>query len=215
LEDVASTNRSRGTAHCCASSSTSSNPEDATGSFARSGEHLFGNSDSDLQTGKLSQMKTWPIWREAGRLALRSLRDPSNPSTRTAMSIFSNILAKIFPPSHPAVVATQGAPTSTTGGAAATPAAPAAAAPPAAPVDVDAVVSAMPGAAQLNWKTSIVDLMKVLNLDSSLESRKQLAQELGYTGSTTDSAQMNIWLHKEVMAKLAANGGKVPADLKD
>jgi len=128
------------------------------------------------------------------------------------MSIFSNILAKIFPPSHPAVVATQGAPTSTTGGAAATPAA---AAPPAAPVDVDAVVSAMPGAAQLNWKTSIVDLMKVLNLDSSLESRKQLAQELGYTGSTTDSAQMNIWLHKEVMAKLAANGGKVPADLKD
>ena len=77
-EGVASTNRSRGTAHCCASSSTSSHPEDATGSFARSGEHLFGNSDSDLQTGKLSQMKTWPIWREAGRLALRSLRNPSN-----------------------------------------------------------------------------------------------------------------------------------------
>jgi len=57
--------------------------------------------------------------------------------------------------------------------------------------------------------------MKLLQLDSDLASRKELAKELGYTGDTADSASMNIWLHKQVMAKLAANGGKVPADLKD
>lgn len=66
---------------------------------------------------------------------------------------------------------------------------------------------------KLNWRTSIVDLMKLLKLDSSLASRKELAKELGYTGSTDDSATMNIWLHKQVMKKLADNGGKVPADL--
>jgi hypothetical protein len=134
------------------------------------------------------------------------------------MSIFSNILAKIFPASHPAVVAAQAAPTSSSAApgtaAAPTAASSAPAAPAPAPVDVEAVVSAMPGAAQLNWKTSIVDLLKVLGLDSGIESRKELAKELGYAGSTTDSAQMNIWLHQEVMAKLAANGGKVPDSLK-
>lgn len=67
---------------------------------------------------------------------------------------------------------------------------------------------------KLNWKTSIVDLMKALDLDSSLTARKELAKELGYTGDTNDSATMNIWLHKQVMQKLAANGGKVPADLQ-
>ncbi len=67
----------------------------------------------------------------------------------------------------------------------------------------------------LNWRTSIVDLLKLLELDSSLQSRKELAQELNYSGDTNDSASMNIWLHKQVMNKLAANGGKVPADLKD
>jgi hypothetical protein len=61
---------------------------------------------------------------------------------------------------------------------------------------------------------TIVDLMKALDIDSSLTARKELAKELGYTGDTSDSANMNIWLHKQVMAKLAANGGKVPADLK-
>jgi len=66
---------------------------------------------------------------------------------------------------------------------------------------------------KLNWRTSIVDLMKLLKLDSSLSARKELAKELGYTGSTDDSAAMNIWLHKQVMRKLAENGGKVPADL--
>jgi len=67
---------------------------------------------------------------------------------------------------------------------------------------------------QLNWRTSIVDLMKLLNLDSSLNARKELAQELHYSGDMNDSAAMNIWLHKQVMQKLADNGGKVPDDLK-
>ena len=84
-------------------------------------------------------------------------------------------------------------------------------------VDVEKVVAGM--AAQkkekLDWRKSIVDLMKVLDLDSSLHSRQALAKELGYTGDMNDSAKMNIWLHKQVMNKLAANGGKVPADLRD
>jgi hypothetical protein len=67
---------------------------------------------------------------------------------------------------------------------------------------------------KLEWRTSIVDLMKALNIDSSFGARKELARELGYTGDMNDSASMNIWLHKQVMAKLAANGGKVPEDLK-
>jgi hypothetical protein len=65
----------------------------------------------------------------------------------------------------------------------------------------------------LDWRHSIVDLMKLLKLDSSLTARKTLATELGYTGNMGDSASMNIWLHKQVMTKLAENGGKVPADL--
>ena len=68
---------------------------------------------------------------------------------------------------------------------------------------------------KLNWRTSIVDLMKLVGLDSSLQNRKELAQELGYKGDTSDSAAMNIWLHKRVMQELAAHGGKVPAELKD
>jgi hypothetical protein len=65
----------------------------------------------------------------------------------------------------------------------------------------------------LDWRHSIVDLMKLLKLDSSLTARKKLATELGYTGNMGDSASMNIWLHKQVMTKLAENGGKVPSDL--
>jgi hypothetical protein len=67
---------------------------------------------------------------------------------------------------------------------------------------------------KLNWQTSIVDLMKLVGLDPSFANRKQLAQELGYTGDTGDSASMNIWLHKTVMEKLAASGGSVTPDLK-
>jgi len=67
---------------------------------------------------------------------------------------------------------------------------------------------------QLDWKRSIVDMMKLLDLDSSLSARKELANELHYSGDTNDSAAMNIWLHKQVMQKLAENGGKVPEDLR-
>jgi hypothetical protein len=87
---------------------------------------------------------------------------------------------------------------------------------PASTVDVEKVLTdlASRNAQKLDWRHSIVDLMKLLDLDSSLANRKELAQELHYSGSTDDSAAMNIWLHKQVMQKLAANGGKVPDDLK-
>jgi hypothetical protein len=87
---------------------------------------------------------------------------------------------------------------------------------PAQPVDVAAIVdkAAAGKGEKLAWRTSIVDLMKALGLDSSLTARKQLATELKYTGDTNDSAAMNIWLHQQIMEKLAANGGKLPADIK-
>ncbi len=127
------------------------------------------------------------------------------------MSIFSSILAKIIPSAVAASAEQPAAP-------AAAPDAPATAAPAAPPaaitlVDVEALLDGMPGAKNLNWRTSIVDLMKLLGLDSSLETRKQLAQELSYGEDTSDSAKMNIWLHRQVMTKLAANGGKVPSEL--
>jgi hypothetical protein len=84
-------------------------------------------------------------------------------------------------------------------------------------VDVASVLDAAVTAngQKLDWKRSIVDLLKALNIDSSLASRKELAAELGYTGDTNDSATMNVWLHKAVIKKLSENGGKVPADLLD
>jgi hypothetical protein len=83
-------------------------------------------------------------------------------------------------------------------------------------VDVEAILTNLAAhhAEKLDWRKSIVDLMKLLDLDSSLTARKELAAELLYTGDTEDSATMNIWLHKQVMTKLAENGGKVPDDLK-
>jgi hypothetical protein len=83
-------------------------------------------------------------------------------------------------------------------------------------VDVAAIVDKAVAAKKekLEWRTSIVDLMKALDIDSSLSARKDLAKELGYTGDTNDSASMNVWLHKQVMAKLAANGGKLPPEIK-
>lgn len=90
-------------------------------------------------------------------------------------------------------------------------------APAAQTVDVEAVLTEMAAKnpQKLNWRTSIVDLMKLVGMESSLAERKELAQELGYKGDMNDSATMNIWLHKQVMQKLAQNGGKVPADLLD
>jgi len=83
-------------------------------------------------------------------------------------------------------------------------------------VDVAAVMTklAEQNREKLDWRRSIVDLMKLLDLDSSLASRKQLAQELRFSGDVNDSASMNVWLHKQVMQKLAENGGKVPAELR-
>ncbi|MES3083803.1 DUF3597 domain-containing protein [Sphingomonas faeni] len=147
------------------------------------------------------------------------------------MSIFSKIKSAIFgekgplgsghfgtpkadaPAPAPQTTAAQPAPTPT-------PAAPTPQAAPAAPaqaVDVEAVLSGIASkkGSDLNWRTSIVDLMKLLDLDSSLDNRKELATELGYTGAKDGSAEMNMWLIKAVMRELAKNGGTVPANLKD
>jgi hypothetical protein len=131
------------------------------------------------------------------------------------MSVFGNIMSAIvgFAKNVEGKVAS-----AVTGTASAAPAAaaPAAAAPTQmSDVDVEAVMNnlAAKNPEKLDWRRSIVDLMKLLNLDSSFAARKELAKELGYTGDSNDSATMNVWLHKQVMQKLAANGGKVPADL--
>jgi hypothetical protein len=129
------------------------------------------------------------------------------------MSVFGKIMSAIF--GHGAKAEASSAPASTS-----SPSITPSTAPPtsgaAQSVDVEAVVTRL--AAQkkekLNWRTSIVDLMKVLDLDSSLAARKELAKELHYTGDMSDTATMNIWLHKQVMKKLAENGGKVPAELQ-
>lgn len=132
------------------------------------------------------------------------------------MSIFSKIKDAIFGKKAEAATPAPATPAAP----AEVPAGPAAAAAPAAAiseVDVEATLAAEAAkvAQPLNWRTSIVDLMKLLDIDSSLANRKELAQELGYTGELNGSAEMNIWLHKAVMRELAANGGKVPADLTD
>jgi len=95
--------------------------------------------------------------------------------------------------------------------------APASQTPAAQSVDVAAILNEKQKSAgqSLDWRRSIVDLLKLLDLDSSLAARKELASELGYTGDSDDSATMNVWLHKQVMRKLAENGGNVPADLRD
>ena len=131
------------------------------------------------------------------------------------MGLFSNLLQKII--GHaPQIAAAAGigtAPT-TPGAAPATAAgAPAAATPP--PVDINAVLEglAAKNPEKLDWKHSIVDLMKLVGMDSSLSARKELAQELHYTGDMNDSAAMNMWLSKEVTKKLQENGGKVPANM--
>ncbi len=92
---------------------------------------------------------------------------------------------------------------------------PAASTPPAQAVDVAATLDklAAKNSEKLDWKHSIVDLMKLVGMDSSLSARKELAHDLHYSGDMNDSAAMNIWLHKEVMQKLAANGAKIPQDL--
>ena len=127
------------------------------------------------------------------------------------MGVLGNLMNAIFgssakaetPASPSAAPSSSGAP-SAAGGA------------PAQTVDVAAILddAVAKKKEKLAWRTSIVDLMKSLDLDSSLAARKDLAKDLHYTGDTNDSAKMNVWLHKQVMVKLAANGGKVPDDLK-
>lgn len=133
------------------------------------------------------------------------------------MSILGRIIGSIFGRAEAAPAAAQGGVKEAIAGAAASVAAAAAAEPVKAlsAVDLVALMESKAAAAgqKLNWRTSIVDLMKLLNLDSSLGARKELATELGYTGDMNDSATMNIWLHKQVMKKVAENGGQVPADL--
>ena len=148
------------------------------------------------------------------------------------MSIFSKIKSAIFgekgplgsghfgtpkadapaPAPAPQTTAAQPAPTPAPAAPAPTPQAA-----PAQSVDVEAVLSGIASkkGSDLNWRTSIVDLMKLLDLDSSLANRKELATELGYTGEKDGSAEMNIWLRKAVMRELEKNGGTVPANLKD
>jgi hypothetical protein len=135
------------------------------------------------------------------------------------MSILGRIIGSIFGRAEAAPAAAQGGAKDAASAAVASVASAATAA--AEPVkalsavDLVALMESKAAAAgqKLNWRTSIVDLMKLLNLDSSLGARKELATELGYTGDMNDSATMNIWLHKQVMNKVAENGGTVPADL--
>ena len=140
------------------------------------------------------------------------------------MSIFSKIKDAIFgskevskpAPTPQAPASKPAAPQA--GQPQAAPPRPVAPATPAQPVDVEAVLSGIAqkkGNPDLNWRSSIVDLMKLLDLDSSLDNRKELATELGYTGAKDGSADMNIWLHKAVMRELAKSGGTVPASMKD
>ena len=148
------------------------------------------------------------------------------------MGIFSSIKEKLFGKAAPeggaaetitaeavkpvtADVSGTSATATTAGGGAATPAGGTASA--SAPVDVAAIMDAAvkKNGQKLDWRRSIVDTMKALDLDSSLGARKELADELGYTGDKNDSATMNVWLHKALMKALAENGGKVPADLLD
>ena len=146
------------------------------------------------------------------------------------MGLLGTLFSKIFPSSH---AANRGASTTqSTAQASQQPAGQSAAGQMSAPnqqtaaqnagtqsgmatVDVEQLLNDMAAnnSQKLNWRTSIVDLMKLVGMDSSIENRKELAKELHYTGDTSDSAAMNIWLHKQVMKKIAENGGKVPQDL--
>ena len=135
------------------------------------------------------------------------------------MSIFGKIMSAIFGTKADAAPASGGTAASPASSPAAAPSGGASSSAPAAPaqsVDVAPILDKAVKAKgeKLEWRTSIVDLMKALDIDSSLAARKELAKELGYTGDSNDSASMNIWLHKQVMTGLAANGGKLPSDVK-
>jgi len=131
------------------------------------------------------------------------------------MSVLGNIVSAIFPLSHtPSRTAAAGPSTTTS-----SPANPSGGLAPAKPIsqtDLQSILEKLAAnqTEKLDWKVSIVDLMKLLKLDSSLGERKKLAQELGYAGALDGSAEMNTWLHKQVMTKVAESGGRVPENLK-
>ena len=129
------------------------------------------------------------------------------------MSVFGKIMSAIFGHASAAPASTSSPASPSAPAAPGSAAAPGA---PAAPIDVAAILTKLAASnkEKLDWQKSIVDLMKLLNLDSSLAARKELADELHYTGDKNDSATMNVWLHKQVMQKLAENGGKVPDELR-
>ncbi|MGI8432359.1 MAG: DUF3597 domain-containing protein [Chthoniobacterales bacterium] len=146
------------------------------------------------------------------------------------MGLFHTLMSKIFShadapvpaaaggatPAPASAPATQGSTTPAMPAPVASPSpAPSASTAPAQPVDVAATLDALAkkNSEQLDWKHSIVDLMKLVGMESSLSARKELAEDLHYTGDTSDSAAMNTWLHQEVMRKLAENGAKIPQDL--
>lgn len=136
------------------------------------------------------------------------------------MSILGRIVSSIFGHASAApasgTAAAPGAPSKPAPSAPAPSGAPASTAKPGTTVDVTSILDKLAASnkEKLDWRRSIVDLMKLINLDSSLAARKELAEELHYTGNKNDSASMNIWLHKQVMTKLAENGGKVPDELR-
>ncbi len=131
------------------------------------------------------------------------------------MTIFGSILSAIFHHARTATPDTTSPANANAQPSAAALAAPGTVPPAGSPVNVDAVLTSLAArnGQNLNWKDSIVDLLKLLSLDSSLDARKKLAAELGYTGNTEDSAGMNVWLIKEVRLKLVENGGTIPAGL--
>ena len=129
------------------------------------------------------------------------------------MSIFGKIKDAIFGKAHAATPPAQTRTVPPVATPVAVPQQPAPA--PVSEVDVERNLTAMAEGKDLNWRTSIVDLMKLIGVDSSLDNRKELARELGYTGELDGSAEMNLWLHKATMRELSENGGKVPAELLD
>jgi hypothetical protein len=159
-----------------------------------------------------------------GGIAVNQIAPQSQTDGRKIMSVFGKIMGAIF--GHGSAQAANASPASGSSASPGTSSSPSATSsspgatpanvPPAQTVDVAAIVDKAAAAKgeKLAWRTSIVDLMKALDLDSSLSARKELAKELKYTGDTSDTATMNVWLHKQVMARLAANGGKLPADIK-
>jgi hypothetical protein len=130
------------------------------------------------------------------------------------MSIFGKIMSGIFGTKADAATPAGTTASSAPGAGSMGPSSPAGA--PTQSIDVAPILDKAVAAKKekLEWRTSIVDLMKALDIESGLAARKELAKELNYTGDTNDSAAMNIWLHRQVLTKLAANGGKLPADLK-